>query len=260
MNNSRLTSTRHALDIASFARDRLGFHPDRLQSLALDPSLRRGLLNCSRQWGKSTTVAIRAVHHAVHHPESLTIVAAPCARQSGEFVRKARALFRRLDLSPRGDGDNEISLQVPNGARIVGLPGREATTRGFSNVSLLLIDEAARVPDDLYQSLRPMVATNADAAIWLMSTPNGRQGFFYQEWTDGGDTWTRIAAPATECPRILPSFLDEERRTKTDQIFRQEYLCEFIAADGAYFDPEGVEAAFRFSTGTSQLEYLDDGE
>jgi hypothetical protein len=35
----------------------------------------------------------------------------------------------------RGDGDNGISLLLPNGSRIVGLPGTEATVRGFSAVS-----------------------------------------------------------------------------------------------------------------------------
>ena len=40
----------------------------------------------------------------------------------------------------------------------MGLPGTEATVRGFSAVSLLLIDEAARVEDAMYKSLRPMLA------------------------------------------------------------------------------------------------------
>ena len=238
-------NTRHALDVIAFARESLAFSPDPDQVRALDPCIRRGLLNCCRQWGKSTTVAIRAVHQAVHTPASLTIVASPSGRQSAEFVRKAAEFLRKLGIAPRGDGDNEISLALPNGSRIVGLPGRESTIRGFSNVALLLIDEASRVPDVLYQSIRPVVAANPDAAIWLMSTPNGRQGFFYEQWTQGGPEWTRISTPATACPRILPAYLEEERRHLTDQMFRQEYLCEFVAADFAYFDPEAVDDAFR---------------
>jgi hypothetical protein len=235
----------HTFDVVQFARDRLAFHPDPDQARALDPITRRGLLNCCRQWGKSTTVAIRAVHQAVHTPASLTIVASPSARQSAEFVRKAGAFLRTLAIPARGDGDNPISLALPNGSRIVGLPGRESTIRGFSNVSLLLIDEASRVPDEIYQAVRPMIAANSHAAIWLMSTPNGRQGFFYDEWTHGGPEWTRVETPATRCPRIRPGFLDEERRHLSDQTFRQEYLCEFVAADYAYFDPEAIDDAFR---------------
>ncbi len=237
--------TLEAFEYLTFARDRLGFHPDPVQARVLDPTVRRGILNCCRQWGKSTTVAVRAVQRAYHHPESLTLVASPSARQSAEFVRKAAAFLRLLGIRPRGDGDNQISLLLPNGSRIVGLPGKETTIRGFSNVSLLLIDEASRVPDELYGALRPMIATDPRASIWLMSTPNGRQGFFYDEWISTTVNWLRIEAPATTCPRIAAEFLEEERRLHLDQYFRQEYLCEFTAADFAYFDPDAVRDAFR---------------
>jgi Terminase large subunit, T4likevirus-type, N-terminal len=189
------TYSRHLYGAADFARERLGFQPDPDQAQALNPFIRRGLLNCCRQWGKSTTVSIRAVHQAVHHDRSLTIVASPSARQSGEFVRKANDFLRVLGIAAKGDGDNRTSLVLPNGSRIVGLPGREATIRGFSAVSLLLIDEASRVPDELYHAVRPMIAANPDAAIWLMSTPNGRQGFFYDEWAMGGPECKRTANP-----------------------------------------------------------------
>ena len=112
-------------------------------------------------------------------------------------------------------------------------------------LSSTLVDEAARVPDDFYAALRPMIATNERAAIWLMSTPNGRQGFFYDEWIRQESDWTRIEAPATKCPRISAKFLEDERQHMPDQSFRSEYLCEFIAADFAYFDPEAIEDPFR---------------
>ncbi len=41
----------------------------------------------------------------------------PSARQSGEFLRKAEEFVRRLGIKVRGDGDNEISILFPNGAR-----------------------------------------------------------------------------------------------------------------------------------------------
>jgi hypothetical protein len=41
--------------------------------------------------------------------------------------------------------ESALRLELANGARIVTLPGKEGTVRGFSDVSLLIIDEAARV-------------------------------------------------------------------------------------------------------------------
>jgi hypothetical protein len=35
-----------------------------------------------------------------------------------------------------------------------GLPENETTIRGFSDVTLMLIDEASRVPDEIYRAMR----------------------------------------------------------------------------------------------------------
>ena len=231
-----------SLDAADWARTELGFSADAAQREVLCSDQQRGLLNCTRQWGKSTVTAAKAVHHAVHFPESLTLVVSPSARQTGEFIRKAAGFVRKLKIRPKGDGDNEISLELPNRARIVGLPGSEATVRGFSAVSLLLVDEAARVSDELYLAIRPMLAVS-DGALWLMSTPFGKRGFFYEAWANGGPTWARIRASAMDCPRISRKFLEEERATMGERWFRQEYLCEFEEAMSGVFSRDMVDRA-----------------
>ncbi len=232
-------------DGLDFVQAKLGFTPDARQAVLLHKPLRRVLLNCSRQWGKSTITAAKAVHQSCAKPETLVVVLSPSARQSGEFLRKASGFVRRLGIRARGDGDNEISLLFPNGSRIVGLPGMENTVRGFSAVSLMLIDEAARVSDELYKAVRPMLAVG-DGALWLMSTPHGRRGFFYEEWTNGGDRWTRLSIPAAECPRIPQEFLDEERSTMGDHWFRQEYCCEFLDTEDSLFDEEIIRRAINY--------------
>jgi hypothetical protein len=96
---------------------------DEQQRRLLEHGGSRVILNCTRQWGKSTITAAKAVYEANAHPQSLTLVLSPSARQTGEFVRKAAAFVSRLGIRPKGDGGNECSLALPNGARIVGLPG-----------------------------------------------------------------------------------------------------------------------------------------
>jgi Terminase large subunit, T4likevirus-type, N-terminal len=231
-----------ALDAAEWVRTRLDLAVDPLQARVLRTTNKRGILNCSRQWGKSTITAAKAVHQAYHTAESLTVVVSPSGRQSGEFLRKATKFVRKLGIRPKGDGDNEISLELPNGSRIVGLPGTESTIRGFSAVSLLLVDEAARCSDDLYLAIRPMLAVS-DGTLWLMSTPMGKRGFFYETWANGGPEWERFRAPATECARIRKAFLDEERAIMGERWFRQEYLCEFEDSLSGVFARELVEGA-----------------
>jgi hypothetical protein len=229
-------------DAAEWVRTALGFEADEAQREILRSDKQRGLLNCTRQWGKSTVTAAKAIHQAYHFPESLTLVVSPSARQSGEFLRKATGFARKLGIRPKGDGDNEISLELPNRSRIVGLPGSEATVRGFSAVSLMLVDEASRVSDELYLAIRPMLAVS-DGALWLMSTPFGKRGFFYEAWANGGPDWARVRAAATECPRIGRKFLEEERATMGERWFRQEYMCEFEEAVSGVFARDLVERA-----------------
>jgi hypothetical protein len=83
----------------------------------------------------------------------------------------------------------------------------------------------------------------SDGTLWLMSTPFGKRGFFHEAWANGGDEWTRVAVPATECPRIKADFLEEERRTLGERWFRQEYLCEFTESDDAVFRYEDAMGA-----------------
>jgi hypothetical protein len=69
-------------------------------------------------------------------------------------------------------------LTLSNGARIIALPGKEETIRGFSGVTLLVIDEAARVLDDLYQACRPMLAVSGGRIILDGKEISAR----YREW------------------------------------------------------------------------------
>src|SRR5262249_45399916 len=95
----------------------------------------------------------------------------------------------------------------------------------FSGVALLVIDEAARVPDSLYYAVRPMLAVSGGRLVCL-STPFGKRGFFHSEWIGKGP-WVRTKILAHECPRIPREFLDEERLALGARWYRQEYECSF---------------------------------
>ncbi len=240
-------------DAVAFARERLGFEPDALQESVLASKAKRGILNCTRQWGKSTVAAVKAVHRAFTRPGSLVVVASPSERQSGEFVRKCAEMLAKLGIRPRGDGLNPVSLLLPNKSRIVGLPGVDGTVRGFSAVSLMLIDEASRMRDGVYKALRPMLAVGG-GDLWVMSTPAGKQGFFYRAWEHEGDRWFRVKAPVTECSgRIAPEFVEEERSSMGAAWFRQEYMCEFVDSGTGLLDRDVVEAALTDAVGPLKL-------
>src|SRR2546421_365704 len=99
-----------------------------------------------------------------------------------------------------------------------GAEGR--TVRDYSNVSLMLIDEASRVRDEIYQAMRPSLAAG-DGDLWLMSTPNGKRGFFWEAWAHGGEAWERVQVAAPDCPRISARMLEEEQAAQGESMFRQ---------------------------------------
>jgi hypothetical protein len=227
---------------AHFAGARLGLHLDENQTRILTGEHYRLILNCTRQWGKSTVTAAKAVHRAWSQPASLTLIVSPSERQSREFLRKAKNFVEALRIKPRGDGDNPVSIQLPNGSRIVGVPGKEARIRGFSAVSLLIIDEAAWVSDQQYEAVQPMLATT-DGDIWMLSTPWGKRGFFWHEWTRGGPEWFRLSVKATECARIKERFVQKQKERMGEAVFRREYMCEFMETGNSVFRREDFELA-----------------
>ena len=113
--------------------------------------------------------------------------------------------------------------------------------RGYSGVAFLVIDEAARVQDELYVAVRPMLAVSGGRMVAL-STPFGRRGWYHREWTEGVG-WERVRVTAEDCARISADFLAQERASLGQWAYSQEYDCEFVDADGAAFGHHLVRAA-----------------
>jgi hypothetical protein len=209
-----------------------GLEPDPWQVEVLEAGHPRLLLNCCRQAGKSTVVALLGLAEAFFVPFTKVLLVSRSHRQSRELFRLVTDFYARMG-SPMLQRQTAEELQLTNFSRIVSLPCKEETIRGYSHVSLLVIDEAARVPDDLYRAVRPMLAVSGGRLICL-STPYGRRGFFYDAWAHGGD-WARIEIPAARLDRITPAFLAQERRALGESWFRQEYCCSFEALEGLVY-------------------------
>jgi hypothetical protein len=244
----------------------LGFNPFPWQDWALDQSIRRLLLNCCRQAGKSTVIAAKAAHKAKFFPGSLIILISPSERQSKELMRKVEDFISHDPSFPAAsEEDNQLSKEFKNHSRIVALPGSEKTIRGISGPTLIIIDEASRIPDDLYKAIRPMMA-GADTELILMTTPFGKRGIFHDAW-DRSKRWTKIEVigqdilgrfpneqvyaemrrnqgiRACYSPRHDIEFLTEELEEMGEWWYRQEYGGEFMDPIDSVFNMEDVRAA-----------------
>jgi len=178
---------------------------------------------------------------ALRVPGSLTLILAPSERQAKETFGKAARFYTATGQVVPTDSYRKLGMELTNGSRIEALPGTEKTIRGFSEVDLLIMEEAARVADELYYAARPFLAISG-GRLMMLSTPAGRRGVFHHEWTEG-EGWERYEVPATRIPRMPASFLEEERRTLPAWIYRQEYECSFEDLEDALFGYELVQSS-----------------
>jgi hypothetical protein len=219
-----------------------GIQPDPWQAETLRATTPRTLLLCCRQAGKSSTAAALALREVMLAPRSLVLLLSPTLRQSGELYRKMLGLYIALGRPVPLLRETALTLELENGSRVVSLPENESGVRGYSGARMIVIDEASRVSDDLYFAVRPMLAVSRGSLV-LLSTPFGSRGVFHREWQDGGPEWRRVKITATDCPRITPEFLAEERTALGDRWFRQEYFCSFEDAVDMVFAASDIEAA-----------------
>jgi hypothetical protein len=227
----------------------VGIVPDEWQVEVLASDHPRKILCCGRQTGKSTVGAVLAVHKALTRPGATVLVVAPGERQAKLLFSKAVSLYRQAGYPLPAHSERRTGLELSNGSIIEALPAVERTTRGYS-VDLLVVDEAAAVPDMDYHGILPaLIATQGEQV--LLSTPRGKRGFFHEIWrgppsggaaADGGD-WQRVMVRSDEVGRIREEDLEVFRRSMPEAFYRQEFECAWLDTEGGLFAYEDIETA-----------------
>ncbi|GMQ82819.1 MAG: hypothetical protein BMS9Abin05_2282 [Rhodothermia bacterium] len=211
--------------------------PDPWQRTILENTSDDLLQLVCRQGGKSTTAAAKALYTALFEPGSLVLLAGPSLRQAQELFYKVVYLHRVTQEIVATESLSALRLELVNRSRVVALPGTETTVRGYSGPRLVILDEAAWIPDALFYALTPMLAVSGGQLL-AMSTPGGKRGWFWREWTEGRDDYTRVEITAAECPRISEEHLKREKRRMPSPVFESEYFCSFT---------DSIDSVFRFS-------------
>lgn len=254
----------------------------------------------SRQRGKSLVASAMAINTAIIEAPGNILYTARTLRQVGEFMGRVHQLYASLktarkvnwDINPfavgsfgedgpdqtareRADnqadeewskipqkaGESVFTLKLANGSRIIGIPPKEETVRGFTNVKRLIMDEASRIPDEFYHQAGAFLATTRGPMV-AFTTPFGKRGWFWEafEGSKSGDkSWLRTRITALGCEhsdpacatcraasteRITAAWLQEERERIGERWWRQEYGICFEDAVGQLIPHEQIQAAF----------------
>lgn len=201
------------------------------------------VLRSGRQCGKTEVISRKAAHFALGRSNVCVLVIAPTERQSSILFERTLQLLTDgypSRIKKGRDRPTRHRIILTNGSRILCLPTGLSGTgiRGFT-VDLLIADEAAFIPEDVWTAVTPMLSTTKGKLI-LLGTPHGKKGFFYDCFQQ--DSFAKFHISAEDCPRIDKEFLTREKRRMTAVQYAQEYLGEFVDELTQYFPTDLIRS------------------
>ncbi len=132
-------------DPVLFVKTFFDFNPTEYQAALLRDRSKRIVVRWSRQAGKTTTIALRAIWYAITHPKTLTLIVAPSLRQSMIMSDRIQDFLMGLPKKWRSlliDKLQRTVVRFKNGSRIVALPNSPQLLRGYT-AHQVICDEAA---------------------------------------------------------------------------------------------------------------------
>ena len=231
---------------SAFVEIVLNVEPFDYQKNVLDADSNRVAFVSGRQVGKSRTASWIALHKAITSPDSVILITAPTQRQSSELFAQVRKEMNKSNLDDSMWGairTTRTEIEFVNGSRILCLPAGDdgSTIRGYT-ADLIIVDEAAFIPDEVFhQALSPMMAVT-DGKMVLLSTPFGASGFLYEAFHGKlSEDWFTERVPTYRNPLVGEKFISEQQDQLSSIDFKQEILGQFEEAANSYFPAQLID-------------------
>ena len=198
-------------------------------------------VNSSRQKGKSYLISNLLLYFAINFAKTNNYCVSPTLKQSKAIYRVIMDAIGNSGVV-KSKNATDLTITLINGSTInfKSAEQRDAL-RGFT-ADFLCIDEAAFIPDEIFYLILPWTDAKK-APILMTSTPFVKGGFFYQYFNYGLDGTHNTVTINWSDPKykesiekILPlEKLEEYREVLPSNVFKTEYLGEFLDDDGAVF-------------------------
>lgn len=196
-----------------------------------------------RQKGKTITVSNILLFYAINHNKSKNYCISPTLKQAKDIYRTITNAISASGIV-KSSNASDLIIKLINGSTISFKSAEQGTDalRGFTCSGIVCIDEAAFIDDDIYHTILPWT-DYYKANILITSTPFVKNGFFWDYLNYGLEhshntvtvDWTDPMYKE-EMDRILsPEQLEEYRRILPKNVFKTEYLGEFLDDDGSVF-------------------------
>ena len=186
-----------------------------------------------RQSGKTITTATFLGWYGIFNEAKTIAVLANKADQAQEILERIQLTYENLPLflQPGVKVYNKRTVVFGNNSKIFSAASSSSSIRGKS-VSLLYIDEAAFIPNDMqfYESTYPTISSGKKTRIIITSTPNGTRGMFYKLWQESlsnTNSYKRMEVPWWLVPGRDEKWKEEEISNTSREQFRQEHELHF---------------------------------
>lgn len=188
-----------------------------------------------RQTGKSCLASVLLIEYALTR-KCISVVVEPTSAQSRRLFKQIVDMMQPTGLL-KSANSQLLTMEFSNGSEILFKSAEQRDAlRGFTVSGLLVIDEAAFIPDPIFEILYPTCDAN-NAPILVISTPLFCSGEFYNLYTRGmnGDKHTKSYnwSEYDTSKYLSKEKLEHYRETISSLKFKSEYLGEFIS-EGSY--------------------------
>jgi hypothetical protein len=150
-------------------------------------------------------------------------------------------------------------LPLITGAEIQFKSADNPTSLLGKGVALLVIDEAARIPDDVYYRTLRRTLLDHEGNCIAISTPKGKN-WFYRLWLKGQDSlqpnYASFSFPTSANPFIPKVEIEKARDDVPELIYRQEYMAEFLEGASSVFRNIDVCATGQSEEPIQGLQYI----
>lgn len=225
-----------AFQPTEYQADLLDYHEEHPKAQAAPKS--------GRQVGKTLTAAVIGADHAIMHPGTDVLFAAPSQGTADEMFRECKQHFKNSPFSL-----SRFGVETPNKQTWEFTTSTRILSRTFGNVdqkdnsgnrgmnpTCVIGDEAAYEKDAVYtEEIEEFFITHPSYEYYLFSTPAGKTGYFYDAVEgENTDDWFSPHWPTRISPYAQEDYIEKKRDQLDSQTFAQEFLGEFAESEDAY--------------------------
>jgi len=219
----------------------IGFNPHKKQKEIIDGVLndtaKHHIVSVGRQFGKSLMGINLLLYWAINKKPCKILWVSPVYSQANKVQKEIDNAIRHTDII-RTCNYSESYIKLRTGSEIYFRSAeRYDNIRGFTFDYAILDESAFMRGETWYEAVRPTLAVRGKKVLFL-STPKGKN-WFYDLFKLGESVdhpnYKSYRGSSMDTPFIVKEEIDDARKTLPEQIYKQEYMAEFIDDGGEVF-------------------------